>query len=64
MLEKESCLSSLAKAQIPLMEWLARTSFNSGNDLNGQHAKYEKVKEQLKRIDRLIELIVRGGVRR
>lgn len=52
--DRNSCLSNLAKSQIPLMEWLAKASINHGNDMNGNKEKYQMVKEQVERIDELI----------
>ena len=47
-------MTKLAEAQISLMEWLSNAGINNDGDQNGNKQKYRMIKEQVKRLDKII----------
>jgi len=52
--DRNSCLTNLAKSRLQIMQDMGKMAFNHKNDLNGNWAKWEEMKEQLGKIDQLI----------
>lgn len=50
--DRQSALTTLAKSRKELTDWLTRSAFNNGNDLNGVKEKWMVVIEQIQWIDK------------
>lgn len=52
--DRNACLTNLAKSRLQIMQDIGKMSFNNGNDLNGNWAKWKEMKEQAEKLDQLI----------
>lgn len=52
--DRNGCLTNLAKSRYQIMQKLGEMAMNSGNDSNGNWAKWNEMKSQLDKIDQLI----------